>query len=356
MLAWEKLIKNALLGTERMPLQTDYFPEHLREILARATAEDSETQLLQAIALMSVYKKAGFVAPIKDDAKVWTAPPEVYPYCSPLASATWRKLLLTNVKNLFLIELWLNQMIDNQWIVSPEIIVPLLSIGVTKKGEPLRAKISAVVGNRGQWMVQFSDKWKFVLPNDDVALFQEGKSAERLSALRRIRRLTPNMARVLLSETWAKESMKDRKAFLEVFSLNFSLKDKEQVEIWKKEAQFQEYEPLLSIFQSNETIEANLMSHPDLLQKADWSSLPLYFAWSKDFSEFMLRRVYESFQYTYFTRGSALPIWASHLHPEIYLEHIPQIHDRMEQKFQWSEYCTKEIAKTLEIRRMIAAI
>jgi hypothetical protein len=263
---------------------------------------------------------------------------------------------LTNAKNLFLIEIWLDQLIDNQWIVSPEIIVPLLTIGATKKGEPLREKISAVVGNRGQWMVQFSDKWKFVLPSDDVALFHEGKSAERLNALRRIRRLTPNMARVLLSETWAKESMKDRKAFVEVFSLNFSDEDKNQVEIWKKEAQFHEYEPLLSIFQSNQTIEANLMSHPDLLQKADWSNLPLYFAWSKDFSEFMLRTVYESFQYTYFIRGAVLPIWAAHLHPEVYLEHIPQIHDRMEQKFQWSEYCTKEIAKTLDIRRMIAAI
>jgi hypothetical protein len=70
----------------------------------------------------------------------------------------------------------------------------------------------------------------------------------------------------------------------------------------------------------------------------------------------MLRTVYESFHYTYFMRGAGLPIWAAHLHPEVYLEHIPQIHDRMEQKFQWSEYCTKEIAKTLDIRRMIAAI
>jgi hypothetical protein len=355
MQTWEKLVKNALLGTERMALQVDILPDVIKNALHKETSSDAETLFLKAAALTMVYKKAGNIAPIVPAAVPIIAPAEALPYCSPLASATWRKIQLVAPKNVFLLELWLDKLIDNQWIVSPEIIVALLEIGASKKGIPLREKISAVVGARGTWLVQFNEKWNYILPTNDVTIFHEGKAAERLAALRRIRRLTPNMARILLSETWAKESMKDRKAFVEVFSIQFSEEDKPLVEQWKKEAQFHEYEPLLSIFQANETIEANLMSHFDLLHKADWGNLPLYFAWSKDFSEFMLRQVYESFQYVHFTRGAALLPWVAHLHHEVKLEHIPRIEDRHEQKFQWAEYCSKNVAKAIDLRRMIAA-
>jgi hypothetical protein len=69
----------------------------------------------------------------------------------------------------------------------------------------------------------------------------------------------------------------------------------------------------------------------------------------------MLKATYESFQYAYFTRGAAFQPWFAHIDPSISLENIPHISDRYEQKFQWAEYCSKELAKVLEMKRLIAA-
>lgn len=353
--AWEYLIKNALLGTDRLSLREEELPKYVQQLLAKTDKIDKEDYLLKAITLTSIYEKGGELLPVNTDIKTDTAFAENLPYCSPLASLTWRKIQPWATKHPFLIQAYLDKVIDNQWIVTPDAIVPLLNLGATKKGEHLREKIAQVVGNRGVWLTSFYPKWNYILPTDYVKIFHEGKSSERLVALRQIRRTTPNMARVLLSETWKTELPKDKRAFLEVFSIDFQAQDSEFVAQCKADIAYQEREPLLSIFQSKQQIEMQLMNHKTLIYNVEWQSLPLYFNWSKEFSLFMLKATYESFQYAYFTRGAAFQPWFAHINPSISLENIPHISDRYEQKFQWAEYCSKELTKILEMKRMIAA-
>ncbi len=350
----EKLVKNALLGSERLPFQIDILPPALQDILQNADKSDSEALLLKAISLSVTYDKAGQQATLLETENLKLAESEFLPYCSPLAISVWKKMQVWSVKHPFLVEIFLDKMMENKWLLTPDLIVALLQLGATKKGEHLREKIAFVVGNRGVWLTQFYPKWAYILPSDDVKTFHEGKSAERLTALRRIRRTDPALARNLLSETWKTESPKEKRAFLEAFSIHFSVEDAAFVAQCKADIAYQEREPTLSVFQANGQIEQVLMEHKTLIYNAEWQSLPLYFAWSKAFSEFMLKATYESFQYVNFTRGAALQPWFAHLHPAVLLDHIPNIHDRYEQKYQWAEFCAREMSKVMEIRKMIA--
>ena len=57
--AWQELVKMALLGTEKMPLQTAVLPQNIQNILEKADKTDKEAYFLKAAALTLTYWKAG---------------------------------------------------------------------------------------------------------------------------------------------------------------------------------------------------------------------------------------------------------------------------------------------------------
>ena len=58
-MAWNELVKMALLGTEKLPLQTAVLPTKIREIVEKSPENDRETAFLKAAALTWLYEKAG---------------------------------------------------------------------------------------------------------------------------------------------------------------------------------------------------------------------------------------------------------------------------------------------------------
>ena len=58
-MAWNELVKMALLGTEKLPLQTAVLPHKIREILEKSPENDREAAFLKASALTWLYEKAG---------------------------------------------------------------------------------------------------------------------------------------------------------------------------------------------------------------------------------------------------------------------------------------------------------
>jgi hypothetical protein len=348
--------KYVLLGTERLPFDKEAMPLLMKEYFKTVAHNESENLLLQAVTLGVTYDKISLkMAKYRQDSST-VAPLETQPYCSPLATSAWRKLLPKAQKHPFLIQLFLDKLIENQWIVTPDVVVELLELGKSKKNEHLQLKIAQVVGQRGEWATQFNPKWEYILTQDNVKIFEQGKPAERLAAFRRLRRLTPNMARILLIEKWKNETLKDKKSFLEAMSIEFSEEDKPFVKEAKQEINWQEIDPYLSVFQTPKEIEQNIMNHPKLLFITKWDTLPLYFAWSKPFSEFMLQETYQSFQFSYFSQGAALQSWYACLHPEVNVEATPRLSDTHSQKYHWAEYCSKELSKIIELCRNIAQI
>lgn len=95
----------------------------------------------------------------------------------------------------------------------------------------------------------------------------------------------------------------------------------------------------------------------DALQRADWiASLPTQHAWSLPYSEAVLSSVYKSYQYGYFAKEAALQPYFAYLHPNVMLEQIAATNDSMQQKFAWSEYCTKDLAAIVALIKQIDKI
>jgi hypothetical protein len=345
------VLKTLLLGTEKAQIDTNALPEIIKKQLSKV--DDNETQLLRAAALSWVYESSGKSAPIINDFKIIIPQNETLPYSSPFAMSIWREIQVHFPKLLFFVEIWLKKVIQNQCIVTPDIVVSLLQLGNLKKAQYLRPYIAAVVGQRGIWMIQYNDAWSYLIETDDKIIFQEGKSSERIEALRRIRRKSATEARNVLAETWAKESLKDRKILLEVMSIDFSEEDMLQVTQWKKDSGWQENDPTLSIFQTTSDIENNIMKSPHILYRNDWQTLPLYFQWSPIFSKFMLSETYQSFQYAQFTKGKQMEYWAAHLHHSSKIDQIPHINDSYDQKYQWAAFCHSKLNKAIEIKQKI---
>lgn len=352
----EKIKKYALLGTERLPFDIGATSNPIKEYLQSNIPKDDESLLLKSITLSIYFEKNGLKLHknFQDDTAL--APAETLPYSSPFASTVWRRIQSKVLKHPFLIYFYLNKTIANNWVVTPDIAVDLLEIGTSKKNEHLQHKIIQAIGQRGQWAAQFNPKWEYILPKDNVNIFNNGKPAERLTAFRNLRRVTPNIARVLLIEKWENENLKEKKGFLEAMSIEYSLDDKEFIDKAKQEINWQEVEPALSIFQTPTQLEKNIIANPKLLNNSKWEVLPLYFEWSKEFSEFMLQETYQSFQYSYFARGTSLQPWFACLYPDINIEAIPKLSDSNTQKYYWSEYCSKELSKIIELCRNIAQI
>ncbi|MFZ4543013.1 MAG: DUF5691 domain-containing protein [Saprospiraceae bacterium] len=355
MIFWEKIVKNALLGTERMSFQEEILPEQLRAILSKEDRADPDYFFLKVLTLASIYKKSGQQPSVTADLEMNLAPVETRAYCSAFAFQLWLKINTYYPKHPYLLELFLLRFRERNWLIPPDAIVDLFNIGGSKNGLLYLDLIANCTGNRGKWLLQFNPKWKFMEEIDNELIFQTGKIAERIVALKRIRRDNPDLGRDLLSATWTKELLKDQKSLLDALAVQFNDRDQEFAKAAKVQIAYQEAEPILSPFQSAAQIEQNIVSAKSILNRVEWKYLPLNFAWSRTFSVFMLQEVYISYQYAFFKRGSSLLVWAAHLHPSVELEKIPMPLDTHDRKVSWSEYC-KGLEPILECRRAIELI
>ena len=89
-----------------------------------------------------------------------------------------------------------------------------------------------VLGERGHWLSQFNQEWKWVnqlllqteklLPANVETIWQEGTLDERSMILRNIREVDPARARDWLTEVWKEEKAETRTALLATLEVNFS--------------------------------------------------------------------------------------------------------------------------------------
>jgi hypothetical protein len=216
-MAWNELVKMALLGTEKLPLQTAVLPTKIREILEKSPENDREAAFLKAAALTWLYEKAGQKpekTPLPDIA---VAPVETSSVAPPQYAALLRRLLSEEKLPIHLpLSLLFEKMAAKDLIITPDLLVSILTVAEKtdlKKKLPILQK---VVGERGMWLAQFNKKWAFLKPNSAESIWIDGSNAERRDLLEALRQTDHIQAFNYIVQVWDEINATERRGFLKL--------------------------------------------------------------------------------------------------------------------------------------------
>ena len=222
MSAWEQVVQQGILGTNRQPLP---LPAHasLALLSAQPPVVDQETRFLQATALLTQYRTAGsqpIALPATADAL--RCPAETGRPAPANATATLRQLVADSDQKL-LIE-WLRHAAQQTIVAAPELLPALLELAT--KQRPVAEALAPCLGERGRWLMHLNPAWpiaaaEIVDEND----WRVGASEARLRFLQHYRQQEPKAARTLLESTWTQEAAKERTAFLGALRSGLGLAD-----------------------------------------------------------------------------------------------------------------------------------
>ena len=350
---WEDIRKNALLGTERIPFSEEVLPAELRQYFQNEDMPEQELVFLKALTLASVYQKSGQGCTAIDPPAFELCPPESKPYCPTAAVEIWHKIKNLQPMQHHLIALFLLKLSRRQWLMLPDEIVDLLTLGSSKKGAQLIDLIADVVGERGKWLLALHPDWKSMLVTDNEYLFKNGMPSEKVAALKRIRRSDPDRGRILLMDVWEKTPAKERAGLLKALAVNFSESD---IPFLRSQKQFftkVENMPLLQILQPRKQIEQNFINSRPFFYGLTTEDLPIHFDWSPGFSHFVLRQLLTADTGYIATFIKKFLTMASYLDPSIDLAKIPRSNDNPLSVKAWQTY-SADINPILECKRAIA--
>ena len=221
MQTWDDLLATAVVGTDQRELKLAAREGELGQLLAQIGNTDREGSLLSTAAVVALYRSAG-AAPAID-----THPaPVVSPHDeAKRGSAASGQHLATMLDGQFreVLPEWLAAMNKARLRVPEEHLPALLDHGIV---EPrLRNMITAVLGQRGEWLAAQNPDWLYATRRDEKEIWETESREERLLLLGTLRSADPRKARELLATTWPQESAKDRVAFLEKFADGLSTAD-----------------------------------------------------------------------------------------------------------------------------------
>ena len=220
---WNELIKTALLGTEKLPLQESIMPQAIKNILDKTANDDAEGKFLKATALVWTYTQAGQSPMQVILPEIAPAPTETQQFLSQEANIILKTLLNTDNFNPYLFEFFLDKCLENQWVIPENKLVEVLSM--TDKN--LQTKTKQVIGKRGLWLSQFNQAWQW-LDAENISeneIWEEGKSSERRTFFANLRAKNPQKAIEILEASWQQASAKDRKDFINLLESNLSNAD-----------------------------------------------------------------------------------------------------------------------------------
>jgi hypothetical protein len=229
----DDLVQSALVGTAKRPGATLAGGHATDALTAEAGAESVERSLLLRAGSRAVYQLAGY-RPERILEAPAPAASDGWPACSRRAAELLAGLFAQE-KTPLLLEA-LRRLEAKHLVLPPELLPRALDM---KKAE-VRAALRPVLGERGRWLSQFQDAWRWVetiadktaeaLPADAEQTWQHGSFAERRAVLERWRALDPARARDWLKDAWTQEKADQRAEWLELFAANLSAADEEFLE------------------------------------------------------------------------------------------------------------------------------
>jgi hypothetical protein len=162
---WKTLLTSAQLGTEHRAPQ---IPADAIDLFGTLLVDSPEAALLNAIAVASVYRRAGVVPETQLNAQVDIAPPEILPVASPQALLHLRNMLRTPSFTGMLLQEWLDIISAKGKRVAAAYLPQLFDQAINQRdNQHLVAAVKNCMGERGHWLAAQNTKWKFLLDESD---------------------------------------------------------------------------------------------------------------------------------------------------------------------------------------------
>lgn len=219
MKALDQLIKTALLGTSRAPVESIDWTEQIHIKLQKYTKNDAETLLLNGATLIFSFQDGGKLFP-QSSYPVKVAPEEQNPCCSKKAAQLLKRILQEN--QLTLLQQWLQACHQSQQLPAPGFLPELLDTG--RKHVFIRSYIQSIMGERGKWLANMNHEWQYILQSQEQ-IWETGKPEERKQLLVTLRKDNPQAALALLQSSWKSESADLRAEFLTLLEIRLSAQD-----------------------------------------------------------------------------------------------------------------------------------
>ena len=223
----DDLLKVAVAGTARAGGEFGSLVSPIDRAVAQLDAHGAERRLLLTAGAHAIRQRAGVLPLTHADAtdaashEEWDiAPPRVALLLGELLSGRATDMLPEACERLR----------HTRLLVPPALLPAALDAG--KHSKAIRPALLAVVGQRGRWLARQNKDWSWATApsDDDLAanadtIWQEGKQAERLAALRHVRSIDSARARTMIEGTWSRERATFRAEAIDILSVNLSPND-----------------------------------------------------------------------------------------------------------------------------------
>ena len=261
--SFDDLVTAATIGLSRKPLTVTELDGPAAAMAGALDASDPATALLDAAALMTVARRAGFrpersivdrsVAPEKaapggsapeeaatgEAAPQEAAPPETAPELSARAERALRQLGGAQLAPGFaagdkeLLADLLTAAAHAGYVASAPLLPDLLDAAV--RTAALRPVVAALLGARGRWLAAYRTDWQRIaeagpvatILSDDPEVWRTGSQADRRAYLTALRDRDPNAGRELLAADWARLPADERGALLAALARRLSAADED---------------------------------------------------------------------------------------------------------------------------------
>lgn len=236
---WDNLVKNALVGTERLTPELPTGDSGIAGLLGKLSGTEKERALLSAAGTLACARRAGYTPQTLDAAHL-PKPLEGdddQPRCREAAAQDLATMLSGNYAEA--LPEWLS-LIAKEGQRVPEEILPRL-FDYAKGMEGVRSAIGPVLGRRGHWLATQNPAWDFAAKRAIVfgatetlseateeqtrEIWETGTRGERTVILGTIRQRDPAKGREMLEAVWGQEAYEERAAFLRTMENGLSDED-----------------------------------------------------------------------------------------------------------------------------------
>ena len=222
----DELLSAALLGTRGSGARVPALPDDLSAALPTAES-DAATYLLDAGAAATLFTRAG-AKPRSGIALPEVCPADRWPECSNRAADILAQILTGSGEEL-LME-WLVLAAAAARRAPHRLLTRLLDAAAARRA--LQPAVSAVIDERGRWLMQFNPRWQFASPTtaEPEQIWQLGNRPQRAAALREVRETNSALARELIAATWQDDGADERVDWVACLALGLSDDDEALLE------------------------------------------------------------------------------------------------------------------------------
>jgi hypothetical protein len=224
--AWERLVRAALLGTERQAAPEDTAGDPALDAAVAALSDrPAEARLLGTAALLDAWRRAGRRAGRTDAPAPPPAPQAEERVCGPHTAAMLRQVLAGGPQTL--VAEWMALASGAGAAIPHELLPPVLDYGA--RHAAVRADVARALGARGRWLASLNPAWAYAIgPTTEAAAadgWESGTGEERVRILRVVRQSDPAAGLALVRSTWATDASRDRAAFVDALSAGLGMDD-----------------------------------------------------------------------------------------------------------------------------------